>query len=96
MELGTLRLGEGFVRDYLDAVGDQWPAYARHGLVPPVALAARALGSLLERWDLPPGAIHSVQEIAAIRPVPFGQEITGTAGVSQPKRRGNRPRILLS
>lgn len=87
MELGVMKVGEEFVRDYLDAVGDRYSLYASHGLVPPVALAARTLGSLLERLELPPGAIHSLQEITAIRPVTFGQEITGAAEVSQPRRR---------
>ena len=82
-----MKVGEEFVRDYLDAVGDRYSLYASHGLVPPVALAARTLGSLLERLELPPGAIHSLQEITAIRPVTFGQEITGAAEVSQPRRR---------
>ena len=53
MELGTWELTEQFVHDYLSAVGDGLPVYARHGLVPPVALAARALGYLLEQLDLP-------------------------------------------
>ncbi len=88
MELGRWTLSEEFVRDYLSAVGDESPAYGRCGLVPPVALAARALGVLLERLRLPPGAIHSLQEIAAARPVPFDEEIAGTADLSQPRRRG--------
>lgn len=88
MELGRWTLSHEFVRDYLSAVGDDLPAYDRHGLVPPMALAARALGVLLERLSLPPGAIHSLQEIAVTRPVPFGGEIAGTADVSQHKRRG--------
>ena len=87
VNLGSWEVTEEFVRDYLNAVGDGLPVYFHHGLVPPVALAARALGSLLEHLELPPGAIHSLQEIETIRPVPFGQEIIGTAVLGRPKRR---------
>ena len=88
VDLGSWNLSEEFVHDYLEAVDDALPAYANYGLVPPVALAARALGSLLERLDLPPGAIHSLQEITSHRAVPFGESVIGTASVGQPKRRG--------
>ena len=88
MELGSWELTEEFVHDYLSAVGDGLPVYDRHGLVPPVALAARALGSLLEQLDLPPGAIHSLQEVSALAPVAVGQVVTAKASVGEPKRRG--------
>jgi 3-hydroxybutyryl-CoA dehydratase len=88
VELGAIRLGEEFVRDYLQAVGDRSPVYIDHGLVPPVALMARALGPVLDHLDLPPGAVHSVQEIHALGPVSFGQEVTGTVDLASPRRRG--------
>ena len=87
LDLGSWKVGDEFVSDYLAAVGDGLPTYSQHRLVPPVALASRALGSLLERLELPPGAIHSLQEIEVIEPVPFGEEITGTAFVGPGKRR---------
>ena len=89
MELGSWELTEEFVHDYLRAVGDGLPLYSHHGMVPPVALAARALGSLLERLELPPGAIHSLQEVSALTPVAVGQVVTARASVGQPKRRGD-------
>ncbi len=88
MELGSWELTEEFVHDYLSAVDDGLPLYARYGLVPPVALAARALGFLLERLELPPGAIHSLQEVSALIPVAVGQTVTAKASVGEPKRRG--------
>ena len=88
MELGSWELTEEFVHDYLSAVGDGLPVYARHGLVPPVALAARALGFLLEQLGLPPGAIHSLQEVSAMAPVAVGQVVIARASVGEPKRRG--------
>ena len=86
--LGGWRVTEDSVREYLLTAGDTLPAYMQAGLTPPLALAARALGSLLQHLDLPPGAIHSLQEIETLRPVPFGQEITGTARLDPVKRRG--------
>ena len=95
LDLGGWKVSDEFVGDYLRAVGDGLPTYFRHRLVPPVALAARALGSLLEKLELPPGAIHSLQEIETIEPVPFGEEITGTAIVGPTKRRGGMEFITV-
>ena len=88
IDLGSWKVSEEFVGDYLGAVGDGSAAYFRHRLAPPAALAARALGSLLEKLELPPGAIHSLQEIETIRPIPFGEEIIGKSLVGPTKRRG--------
>ena len=89
LDLGSWRVTEASVEGYLRAVGDTLPLYFELGLTPPIALAASALGSLLQRLDLPPGAVHSFQEIEALGPVPFGVEITGTASLSPPRRRGD-------
>ncbi len=88
MDLSNWNLSEEFVHDYLKAVDDSLPTYSIHGLVPPVALAARALGSLLEHLDLPPGAIHSLQELTTYQAVLLGEPLRGTATVGQPKKRG--------
>jgi 3-hydroxybutyryl-CoA dehydratase len=88
IDLGGWKVTEESVLEYLRAAGDTLPAYFEHGLTPPLALAARALGSLLQHLDLPPGAIHSLQEIVALGPVPFGQDITGTVSLDPVKRRG--------
>ena len=95
VNLGGWEVTEDYLRDYLAAVGDEIPAYFQHGLVPAVALAARALGSLLERLELPPGAIHSLQEIDTLRPVSIGQTVNGTATVGSPRRRGDMEFIAV-
>ena len=95
LNLGSWKLSDEFVGDYLRAVGDGLSTYSRHRLVPPVALAARALGSLLERLELPPGAIHSLQQIETLNPVPFGEEISGAAFVDPSKRRGGMKFITV-
>ena len=88
LDLGSWKVSDQFVADYLGAVGDGSSRYFQHRQVPPVALAARGLGSLLERLELPPGAIHSLQQIETIKPVAIGEELTGTAFVDPAKRRG--------
>jgi 3-hydroxybutyryl-CoA dehydratase len=88
VSLGGWKVTESSVREYLRAAGDTLPAYFQHGLTPPLALAARALGALLQHLDLPPGAIHSLQETETLKPVHFGQDITGTARLDPVKRRG--------
>ena len=88
LDLGGWVVTEEYLRDYLAAVGDSTRSYFQHGLVPPVALAARALGSLLQYLDLPPGAVHSLQEIETLEPVSLHQKITGAASISPPRRRG--------
>ena len=88
VDLGGWEVGEEFVREYLAAVDDPSPGYFKYSLVPPLALAARTMGSLLEHLALPPGAIHSLQEITTLAPIPFGQEVTAKASLGPPKRRG--------
>lgn len=75
------------VREYLQAVGDESPLYAETGLVPPVALAAYALGNMLEELSIPPGAIHSRQEVETLEPVGIGQDLVTSVRVSRRARR---------
>ena len=89
LDLGGWTVSDEFVTSYLKAVGDGSPAYFQHGLAPPLALAARGLGSLLEKLELPPGAIHSLQEIETKKPIPFGAQVTAQAAIGPAKRRGD-------
>ena len=89
LDLGTWTVGEEFVAAYLEAVGDGSPVCFQHRLAPPLALAARGLGLLLEKLELPPGAIHSVQEIETKQTIPFGDEVTAQAVVGPSRRRGD-------
>ena len=89
IELGRWNLTEESVRQYLESVGDDLDLYFNLGLVPPLALCAYALGALLEKLSLPPGTIHSIQEMDALLPVSIGAEIHGMAVLERPRRRGN-------
>lgn len=86
--LGPWQLTAAKVCEYLAAVGDAPELYLRHGLAPPLALSAYALGALLTKLNLPPGAIHHIQEMATAGPVALGQEIRGLAVLERPRRRG--------
>ena len=88
IDLGCWQLTEEELRQYLAAVGDAPDLYLQHGLAPPLALSAYALGALLDKLNLPPGTIHSVQEMEVVAPVAIGQEISGRAVLERPRRRG--------
>jgi len=88
IQLGCWTITQDLVRQYLGAVGDSQLAYFDHLMVPPLALSAYALGGLLDKLALPPGAIHSLQEITTVRPVGFGEQITAVAQLERPRQRG--------
>jgi len=94
--LGPWIVTEECVRQYLDAVGDASSLYLETRLVPPLALAAYALGSLLEKLDLPPGTIHIIQEVETCGPISFGEVISGTARLGPSKRMGGRQFISVT
>ncbi len=96
LDLGSWQVSEEFVAAYLEAVGDGSPVCFEHRLAPPLALAARGLGGLLEKLELPPGAIHSVQEIETKQPVPFGAEVTAQAVVGPSRRRGGMELLAVN
>ena len=88
IDLGSWSLTEESVRKYLDATGDEQGIYAETGLAPPLALCAYALGAMLEKLSLPPGTIHSIQEMEALAPVAVGESLQGAAVPERPRSRG--------
>ncbi len=87
LNLGSFDTAQDLVDEYLRSVGDALPIYKETGIVPPLYLAASALGSLLRKLALPPGAIHSLQEVATKTPVAIGREIKVSAILEKPRRR---------
>ncbi len=70
-------------------------AYAASGGVPPLAAAALALRRLLEACSLPPGSLHTGQEVefhAAVRP---GDELTMTGSVAQRSERAGMAIVVV-
>lgn len=81
-----LELDPAAVRKYREAVGDLSEVYdsdASESLTPPLAIAAFALREMLAQVELPPGAVHSGQEIVSYSGVPVGGSLHCEATVSQ-------------
>ena len=89
IDLGDWAVTGELVREYTQAVGDSLPLYFQYRLAPPLALAAWVLGRLLNHLKLPSGAIHSLQEMEWARAVRFGETISASVQMSDPRRRGS-------
>jgi hypothetical protein len=78
---------------YLDAVGDTNTVYVDRGLAPPLAVAARALGALLEVIELPAATLHTGQEVEAHEGVPLGATLSLSGRIAQ---RSERAGMVIS
>lgn len=87
LDLGWASIAEGPVLAYLRAVGDEQPIYAGTGLAPPMFGVAMALGQILQRRALPPGAIHSLQEFDTLRPIPIGSGLRTACSLERQRER---------
>jgi len=87
LDLGSFAATQDSVNEYLLSVGDALPIYKDTGIAPPLYSAALALGSLLRELALPPGAIHSLQEVETLTPVAIGSSVKVSALVEKPRRR---------
>ena len=87
IDLGCWSVTAAGVSEYLAATGDALPVYADAGLAPPLLLTAGVVGRLLQRLALPDGAIHSVQEVATLAPVPIGASVRAAAQVAPVRTR---------
>lgn len=85
LDLGTWSLTPDWVSAYRTATGDA----AANGIVPPLALAARALAGLLDELKLPGGAVHGSQEVECHRAAFIGDEVSIVADVGRPSQRGD-------
>ena len=88
LDLGGLKVDQHSISSYLGAVGDESSIYLELNAAPPMALAAHILSTLIDVLSLPPGTIHAAQEIECRRLVGFGQEVSCSATLSKPMRRG--------
>lgn len=80
------------VASYVEAVEDEaLPRLAQaegKAWVPPMAVAALALRSLMEETVLPAGAIHASQEFEFLRPVEVSERIACRARLGHRSQRG--------
>ena len=84
----TFQVDSATVADYLKAAGEDNVIYQDTGLVPPMAVAALALKSLINAISMPPGTIHVSQEFEFIDTVSTQDFLTGHATVSRIQERG--------
>lgn len=91
----TFRLAREDIARYLDAVADANPLYLERGLAPPLAAAARALAALLDQVELPPGTLHTGQEIALDGGVPIDAPLTFRGAVAQRSERAGMTIVVL-
>jgi acyl dehydratase len=75
-------------RAYVAATGDPLSLYENEGAVPPLAVAALALGSLLEAVGLPDGTLHANETMRAQATVPAGSTLQCNARLAQRSQRG--------
>lgn len=79
-------------REYLDAYAsatkDANSVYDEAGQAPPLAVAARALGALLDVIELPPGSLHTGQEIEMRAGVQALAKLTLSGSIAQRSERG--------
>ena len=87
LEMGRVSVGAKPLEDYLRAVGDELPIYRQTGLAPSLYGTAAALGLLLKTLNLPPGAIHSLQEVDTLAPIAVGQELRAVSTLERPRQR---------
>ena len=89
LDLGLVDATKETVDEYLRSVGDGQTIYQETGIAPPLFSAASALGAMLRKLALPPGAIHSLQEVETVSPVAIGSQVNVKALVEKPRRRGD-------
>ena len=83
----TFRITPGAARAYRDAAGDTLNLYAQLGAVPPLAVAALALGALLQQVSLPPGTLHASESLRFSARVPTGATVECRATLAQRSQR---------
>ena len=68
---------------YQTAVGEVMAPYHKAQVVPPMAVAALAMGTAMRSLTLPAGAVHTAQELSFIRPVSPGVPMRCSTVVAQ-------------
>lgn len=82
-------LESGLIEVYLKATRETNQIYLQNSMVPPTAVAAYAFAALANEMEIPPGTIHTQQEIESIAPVYVNDTITSHAIVASKRSRRN-------
>lgn len=91
----SIKLDATRSKAYRDATGDPLAVYEDQAAVPPLAVAAFALGALLESVGLPPGTLHANEYVRAHRIVPADATVECRARVAQRSLRAGRVFVVL-
>ena len=89
LDLGRWVADRDYTDDYLSSVRDSSTIYHELEVIPPMALAARAVGALLDKLSLPAGTIHASQELECKRMAKQGEEVSCVVVLSRPLQRGD-------
>lgn len=79
----------GLIASYLESTSESNEIYQQNNMVPPTAVTAYALAALSGEMEIPPGTIHTSQEIEALAPVYVNDTITSHARVASKRSRKN-------
>ncbi len=84
------------IAKYLEAVGKpSKPDSPALEFVPPMAIAAYTMTAVLQSLSLPPGAIHTAQELEFLKLVPVGATINCRGWVAQKLSRGKLHLLVI-
>jgi len=70
-----MHIDDARVRDYVAATGDDLQLYEEAQVAPSLAVAAFALGALLESVSLPAGSLHASENVTFKAPVPIDAQV---------------------
>lgn len=82
------------VSNYRKAVGDD--NFSKENMVPPTALAARAMAALAGAFTVPPGTIHVSQEMEFKKAVAVGESLISCSRVERKQERGKFNMLSIS
>ena len=83
----TIKIEAERVETYIEAVGDNQFLSQNSGLVPPLAVVAFALGSLLKSVGLPQGSLHVNESVEFLGAVNVGDSVECHARLAQRSQR---------
>lgn len=79
----TYQVDQEKVKDYVNAIGEDWGYYKENQIAPPTMAAIYTLLANRTEGPLPPGSIHVGQEFEFLKPAGFGDILVTTATVSE-------------
>lgn len=80
---------------YLGATGDDAALYRDSGIIPPMAVAALAMGAISDNIAFPEGAVHVSQQMQFGGAVKVGDSVNCTSKVLGRRRRGQFNMLTL-